>query len=95
MAFELNTPEQLLVWQAALITFISNQIGQRFVEPPTFDISKSFADSVTVAKSWWVLEGWELKVSRIDSHPRHKKVTTKLANWFIENLDQLLTGIYV
>ena len=49
----------LLVWQAALITFISNQIGQRFVEPPTFDISKSFADSVTVAKSWWVLEGWE------------------------------------
>jgi len=88
MAFELNTSEQLmllLVWQAALITFISNQIGQRFVEPPTFDISKSFADSVTVAKSWWVLEGWELKVSRIDSLPRHTKVTTKLANWFIEN----------
>jgi len=77
MAFELRSPEQLLVWQAALITFISNQIGQRFVEPPTFDISKSFADSVTVAKSWWVLEGWELKVSRMDSLPRHKKSHNK------------------
>ena len=33
------------VVQAALITFISKQIGHKFVEPPTFDISKSFADS--------------------------------------------------
>jgi len=41
--------------KAALITFISNQIGQRFVEPPTFDISKSFADSVNTTPLIFIL----------------------------------------
>ncbi|CAJ1336216.1 unnamed protein product [Effrenium voratum] len=41
--------------QAALITFISNQIGGRFVEPPTFDISKSFADSVNTTPLIFIL----------------------------------------
>jgi len=41
--------------KSAVITFISNQIGQRFVEPPTFDIAKSFADSVNTTPLVFIL----------------------------------------
>jgi len=40
---------------AAAITFISQQIGQKFVEPPTFDIAKSFADSVNTTPLIFIL----------------------------------------
>jgi len=38
-----------------VITFITNQIGQKFVEPPTFDIEKSFADSVSSSPLIFIL----------------------------------------
>jgi len=41
--------------KSAIITFISNQIGQKFVEPPTFDIAKSFADSVNTTPLIFIL----------------------------------------
>ncbi|CAK9050575.1 Dynein axonemal heavy chain 1 (Axonemal beta dynein heavy chain 1) (Ciliary dynein heavy chain 1) (Heat shock regulated protein 1) (HSRF-1) (hDHC7) [Durusdinium trenchii] len=41
--------------KAAVISFISNQIGTKFVEPPTFDISKSFADSVNTTPLIFIL----------------------------------------
>jgi len=40
---------------AAIITFISKCIGQQFVEPPTFDIAKSFADSVNTTPLVFIL----------------------------------------
>lgn len=39
----------------AVITFVTNQIGQKFVEPPTFDIAKSFADSVNTTPLIFIL----------------------------------------
>ena len=54
--------------QAALITFISKQIGQKFVEPPTFDISKSFADSAP----WPLAHGknhWKTNEDLFDASP--------------------------
>ncbi|CAE7602693.1 Dnah1 [Symbiodinium sp. CCMP2456] len=41
--------------KSSVITFISHQIGQAFVEPPTFDISKSFADSVNTTPLIFIL----------------------------------------
>jgi len=41
--------------KSAVITFISEQIGQQFVEPPTFDIAKSFADSVNTTPLVFIL----------------------------------------
>merc|ERR1719446_925735 len=41
--------------KSSVITFISNQIGQRFVEPPTFDIAKSFADSLNTTPLVFIL----------------------------------------
>eukprot|EP00928_Gymnodinium_smaydae_P099490 TRINITY_DN9509_c0_g4_i4.p1 TRINITY_DN9509_c0_g4~~TRINITY_DN9509_c0_g4_i4.p1 ORF type:complete len:1500 (-),score=412.36 TRINITY_DN9509_c0_g4_i4:427-4926(-) len=41
--------------KSAVITFISNEIGQKFVEPPTFDIAKSFADSVSTTPLIFIL----------------------------------------
>jgi len=41
--------------KSAVITFISMQIGQQFVEPPTFDIAKSFADSVNTTPLIFIL----------------------------------------
>lgn len=31
-----------------VVSFVATELGQRFVEPPTFDISKSFADSTNM-----------------------------------------------
>merc|ERR1719486_1320132 len=39
----------------SIITFISNEIGGKFVEPPTFDIAKSFADSVNTTPLIFIL----------------------------------------
>ena len=41
--------------KSSVIAFISHQIGQAFVEPPTFDISKSFADSVNTTPLIFIL----------------------------------------
>jgi len=41
--------------KSAIITFISEQIGQKFVEPPTFDIARSFADSVNTTPLIFIL----------------------------------------
>merc|ERR1719446_1194865 len=41
--------------KSSVITFISNQIGQKFVEPPTFDIARSFADSVNTTPLIFIL----------------------------------------
>ncbi|CAE8619847.1 unnamed protein product [Polarella glacialis] len=40
---------------SAVISFISQEIGSRFVEPPTFDIAKSFADSVNTSPLIFIL----------------------------------------
>jgi len=40
---------------SAVISFISDQIGAKFVEPPTFDIAKSFADSVNTTPLIFIL----------------------------------------
>jgi dynein heavy chain len=39
----------------AVVTFISHYIGQKFVEPPTFDIAKSYADSVNTTPLVFIL----------------------------------------
>jgi len=39
----------------AVITFISDSVGQKFVEPPTFDIAKSFADSINTTPLVFIL----------------------------------------
>jgi len=39
----------------AVISFISNEIGSKFVEPPTFDIAKSFADSLNTTPLIFIL----------------------------------------
>merc|ERR1719261_1614279 len=39
----------------AVINFISAKLGQFFVEPPTFDIAKSFADSVNTTPLIFIL----------------------------------------
>jgi dynein heavy chain len=58
------TPLQKLCWirafrldnlKNAIINFIAEQIGQKFVEPPTFDIAKSFADSVNTTPLIFIL----------------------------------------
>jgi dynein heavy chain len=41
--------------KSAIITFITNEIGGKFVEPPTFDIAKSFADSVNTTPLIFIL----------------------------------------
>merc|ERR1740138_832090 len=41
--------------KSGVITFISNEIGQKFVEPPTFDIAKSFADSMNTTPLVFIL----------------------------------------
>jgi dynein heavy chain len=41
--------------KSAVINFISHFIGQKFVEPPTFDIEKSFADSVNTTPLIFIL----------------------------------------
>jgi dynein heavy chain len=41
--------------KSAIITFISLELGQKFVEPPTFDIAKSFADSVNTTPLIFIL----------------------------------------
>jgi dynein heavy chain len=41
--------------KSACISFISNEIGQKFVEPPTFDIAKSFADSINTTPLIFIL----------------------------------------
>jgi len=40
---------------SAVVAFISDEIGQKFVEPPTFDIAKSFADSVNTTPLIFIL----------------------------------------
>eukprot|EP00930_Biecheleria_cincta_P014239 TRINITY_DN1233_c0_g1_i1.p1 TRINITY_DN1233_c0_g1~~TRINITY_DN1233_c0_g1_i1.p1 ORF type:complete len:4262 (-),score=887.85 TRINITY_DN1233_c0_g1_i1:333-13118(-) len=40
---------------AAVITFITDKIGQQFVEPPTFDIAKSFGDSANTTPLVFIL----------------------------------------
>jgi len=40
---------------SAVITFVSQELGQKFVEPPTFDIAKSFADSVNTTPLVFIL----------------------------------------
>merc|ERR1719405_372042 len=58
------TPMQKLCWirafrldnlKNAVISFIAHFIGQKFVEPPTFDIAKSFADSVNTTPLIFIL----------------------------------------
>jgi dynein heavy chain len=58
------TPQQKLCFirafrldnlKSAVITFIANEIGQKFVEPPTFDIAKSFAASVNTTPLIFIL----------------------------------------
>jgi len=39
----------------AVISFIAHFIGQKFVEPPTFDIARSFADSVNTTPLIFIL----------------------------------------
>jgi len=39
----------------AIISFITEQVGQKFVEPPTFDIAKSYADSVNTTPLIFIL----------------------------------------
>jgi dynein heavy chain len=41
--------------KSAVISFIAHFIGQKFVEPPTFDIAKSFADSVNTTPLIFIL----------------------------------------
>eukprot|EP00933_Yihiella_yeosuensis_P041142 TRINITY_DN35573_c0_g1_i1.p1 TRINITY_DN35573_c0_g1~~TRINITY_DN35573_c0_g1_i1.p1 ORF type:complete len:1671 (-),score=457.77 TRINITY_DN35573_c0_g1_i1:233-5206(-) len=41
--------------KASVITYISDQIGKQFVEPPTFDIAKSFADSANTTPLIFIL----------------------------------------
>jgi dynein heavy chain len=41
--------------KSGVITFILNMIGQKFVEPPTFDIAKSFADSMSTTPLIFIL----------------------------------------
>jgi dynein heavy chain len=41
--------------KSAIIEFISHELGQKFVEPPTFDITKSFADSVNTTPLIFIL----------------------------------------
>jgi dynein heavy chain len=37
------------------MTFIANQIGQKFIDPPTFDIEKSYADSINTTPLIFIL----------------------------------------
>ncbi|CAD7943415.1 unnamed protein product [Amoebophrya sp. A25] len=39
----------------AIVNFIASQIGQKFVEPPTFDIQKSFGDSLNFTPLIFIL----------------------------------------
>jgi len=41
--------------KSAVISFITREIGEKFVEPPTFDIAKSFADSVNTTPLIFIL----------------------------------------
>jgi len=41
--------------KSAIIHFISHFIGQKFVEPPTFDIAKSFSDSINTTPLIFIL----------------------------------------
>jgi dynein heavy chain len=61
---QMLSPLQKLCWirafridnlKDAIITFITNEIGSKFVEPPTFDIAKSFADSVNTTPLIFIL----------------------------------------
>merc|ERR1719444_11201 len=41
--------------KSAVVSFIASEIGQGFVEPPTFDIAKSFADSMSTTPLIFIL----------------------------------------
>ncbi|CAJ1398655.1 unnamed protein product [Effrenium voratum] len=41
--------------KSAIITFITQEIGGKFVDPPTFDIAKSYADSVNTTPLIFIL----------------------------------------
>jgi dynein heavy chain len=40
---------------ATILQFVTDKIGQKFVEPPTFDIAKSFADSTNITPLIFIL----------------------------------------
>eukprot|EP00928_Gymnodinium_smaydae_P009061 TRINITY_DN13347_c0_g3_i1.p1 TRINITY_DN13347_c0_g3~~TRINITY_DN13347_c0_g3_i1.p1 ORF type:complete len:4331 (+),score=1052.12 TRINITY_DN13347_c0_g3_i1:55-13047(+) len=63
--------------KSGIVDFVSEELGQKYVEPPTFDIAKSFADSVNSTPLIFILSPGTDPVADVIKFADHMSMSKK------------------